>query len=28
VWVESQLGKGSVFYLEIPIHNAQRDKAG
>jgi PAS domain S-box-containing protein len=27
VWVESQLGKGSTFYLEIPVLNPRRGKA-
>jgi PAS domain S-box-containing protein len=27
VWAESQLGKGSAFYLEIPIQNTRRVKA-
>jgi signal transduction histidine kinase len=26
VWVESQLGKGSVFYLAIPLRNPERAK--
>jgi len=28
VWAESQLGKGSAFYLELPILSARRGKAG
>ncbi len=28
VWVESQLGKGSVFSLELPIHQAQPELVG
>jgi signal transduction histidine kinase len=27
VWVESQLGKGSTFTLEIPLRQASRDKS-
>ena len=28
VWAESQLGKGSAFYLELPIQNTRRGKTG
>ncbi len=28
VWVDSQLGKGSVFYLELPIKQVQMELAG
>jgi signal transduction histidine kinase len=26
VWVESELGKGSTFYLEVPIHQELRER--
>lgn len=28
VWLESQLGKGSTFYMEIPIQQGERDQRG
>jgi two-component system phosphate regulon sensor histidine kinase PhoR len=28
VWLESQLGKGSIFYLEIPIRQGEKAKIG